>query len=80
MTKRELAVLEKVFDAEIGAALTGSPPLFQTRSKVAVGLVEAGYLAFSEVTLGGRFPLKIAGYVLTEAGRAVYCESASASG
>lgn len=74
MNKRELLLLEKAFNAEIGAALSGSGVhLIQTRSKLALKLVEDGMLAKKTVNMGGRFPMTINGFELTELGRMIYC-------
>lgn len=75
VTKVEHAWLQRVFAAEIDAALTGQPlrRLVQSKSKPAAALAAAGYLAVESLTLGGRFPVTVRGYVLTEAGRLAYC-------
>lgn len=76
MNKKELAVLEKAFDAEVRDALRGEGfGLIQTRSKLAVELVEKGMLQKKTVKLGGRFPVTVEGYELTHAGRIAYCET-----
>lgn len=73
MTKPELAMLEKVFTAEVKAAFSATGiHLFQTRSKVAKKLAEEGYLRFTETKWGG---MTITGYELTHAGRLAYCAS-----
>lgn len=75
MTKPELALLEKAFEAEIEGALKHGPRLFQSKSNLAKKLVAKGYLVESEAVLGGRFPVRIKGYELTELGRLEYCIS-----
>lgn len=76
MTKTELDLLERAFDAEIRSALEPHRlPLIQTRSKVARKLVDDGLLYEVEHTLGGRFPIKVRGFALTHAGRYAYCSS-----
>lgn len=76
MTKPELALLEGAFEAEIAGALRHGLRLFQTKKTVlAKKLVEKGYLVESEAVLGGRFPVRIKGYELTELGRLEYCIS-----
>ena len=74
---RKLALLERAFEAEIAGALTTRPPVMQTRSKLAEELVGDGLLVKAEATLPGRFPLRVAGYMLTEAGRLAYCQHAA---
>ena len=70
LTKRDLAVLEKAFAAEIADWLP-----MQTRSKRAPQLVASGHLEEIERHLGGRFPVVVRGYALTQRGHLVYCES-----
>lgn len=76
MTKPELQFLERVFEAEIEGALSGGLRLFQSKLKVAKKLTDEGYLVEVETVLGGRLPIKIKGYELTELGRLAYCMSA----
>lgn len=75
MTKPELALLEKAYAAEIDSALKGGPGLIQTKAKLATQLVAEGFLRETSVRLGGRFPVEIRGYELTQAGRLAYCTS-----
>ena len=75
MTKKELLLLERVFESEIEGALTGNPGLFQTKSKLAAKLVADGYLRDEQIILSGRLPVRVRGYVLTERGRTTYCRS-----
>lgn len=77
MTKAELNLLEKVFESEIDGALASGPRLYQTKSVAAKRLADEGYLAEVEFTLGGRFPVVIRGYELTELGRLTYCTEGS---
>ena len=79
MTKRELAMLERAYAAEVDAALSGQPlrRLVQTRSAVAKSLVAGGLLAADSVITDGRFPVTVRGYVLTHAGRFACCTSVS---
>lgn len=77
MTKREIEILERVFSAEVESAFNGQPHIVQTRSKLAAKLADEGYLHWREIRLGGRFPITIAGYELTELGRLTYCYCAS---
>lgn len=78
MKKAEMNILECVFDAEVKGALSGGVHLFQTRSKAAEKLVSDGLISKAKTTLGGRFPVTIEGYELTELGRLTYCTSCAA--
>lgn len=73
MNKREKELLERAFGQEVESALNGGAHLIQTRSDIAKKLVDDGLLRESEITLQGKFPVKIKGYELTEAGRLAYC-------
>lgn len=76
MNKRELALLERAFAAEIDAAGGGAlTHLIQPRGKLAEKLVADGLLRANQVTLAGRFPVAIKGYELTELGRMTFCMS-----
>lgn len=70
MNKKQLAILEKAFAADIYRTSNG---LIQTKSKLAAGLVENGYLQRRELTLGGRFPVVMSGYQITHRGIYAYC-------
>lgn len=74
MNKRELALLEKAFEAEVahgvGECFTH---IMQTKSKLAEKLCEEGLLAKSSVKLDGWPPVTISGYELTHLGRMSYC-------
>lgn len=71
--KKELALLEKAFAAEIEAALSKSGLyMMQTRSKLAESLVDEGLLVKVTENFGN---YSISGYALTEAGRLCYCMS-----
>lgn len=76
MRKAALAFLERVFAAEVEAAVTDQPimRLVQAKNAVARQLAADGYLVEDEITLGGRIPIVVRGYVLTEKGRMTYCE------
>lgn len=67
LNKNELQMLEKVFAAEIEGRLP-----FQTTSKMASKLAEAGYLEQGVTMMSN---LKVEGYWLTDAGRYIYCSS-----
>lgn len=73
MIKRENELLERAFAQEVESALTKGCHLIQTRSKIAIKLVDEGLLREREITLGGQFPVTIKGFELTEAGRLAYC-------
>ncbi len=67
VTKKELAILGKVFEDEINDRLP-----YQTKSKLARQMAEDGLLIFDTEKLGA---VTIEGYWLSHAGRAIYCES-----
>lgn len=73
LTKRELAILERAYSAEINSALSGALPIIQSRSRVAEQLAADGYLQKRTIELGGRLPVTVEGYELTHAGRFAYC-------
>jgi hypothetical protein len=74
MKAADLKLLERVFDAEIKSAMTpGLPPVAQIKSKRMLVLQEEGLVREMTVTLPGRFPVKVTGWVLTERGRMIYC-------
>lgn len=73
MNKRDMALLEKAFMAEIDAALNGTPRPMQTKSARAEALVSEGLLERLEEVWRG---VRIKGYGLTHAGRFAYCASA----
>ena len=79
--KRHLAALEKLYAAEIDAALARKPylRLVQSKAKVFTELLENGYAQFEEqrtyLRNGGGVTMTISGWVLTELGRLTYCVS-----
>ena len=81
MNAADMKILERAFALEVETALSNMeygvdlPPLLQTKSRRAYALAERGYLKYTEHRLGGRFPVKIAGFTLTEKGRQAYCET-----
>ncbi len=78
MKKSELAALEKVFAAEIEAAIQDKPllRLFQSKAKVFKELADAGYLNIETVVIGsGPFAARVTGYTLSIAGNMAYCAS-----
>lgn len=73
MNAKSLALLEKVFSAEIDGAINGGSGLYQTKSLLARRLEDEGYLRAEEIKLPGRFPVTIRGYRLTLLGNFTYC-------
>lgn len=73
--KPELALLEKAFAAEVQGALTRMPGIMQSRAKLAEKLVADGLLLKARVEVGPAPFVVIDGYVLSEAGRYLYCTS-----
>ena len=76
MTKAELKMLEKLYGAEIEAALSHQPlrSIVQTHSKAMQKLKEYGY-AQEVVRLVGRPQVTVRGWELTLAGNLAYCMS-----
>jgi hypothetical protein len=72
MNKRELALLERGFIADIEGALNKTPRMFQTRSKLAEKLADEGFLQRVEYRISG---VVCKGYSLTLAGNFAYCMS-----
>ncbi|MDI3438320.1 hypothetical protein QLG07_02460 [Erwinia sp. V90_4] len=73
MNKKQLAILEKAWGAEISCALNEIPlPIIQTRSKVAKQLADDGYLDFVRLQDG---VVTFEGYQINHAGIHAYCES-----
>ncbi len=71
VNKKDMALLERAFEAEIGAALEGKPRLMQTKATArADALVVDGLLTKCVEFWRG---IKIEGYELTHAGRFAYC-------
>lgn len=68
MNKAEMQMLEKVWIAEVEDRLP-----FQTKSKVAVSLVEQNLLQPDTAVISG---VSVKGYALTHAGRFLYCSAA----
>ena len=75
MTKTDLKLLERVFEAEVNGALTGAPYVAQIKSKRMAFLAESGLVQEVTITMSGWPPLKITGWALTELGRLTYCTS-----
>jgi hypothetical protein len=76
LSKRDFELLGRVFNAEILNQL----PAQIGKSKAVTSLRERGYIAPLEITLPGRFPVRVSGWALTEAGRFTYCLNCSERG
>ena len=70
MRKAEIAILEKIFTAEINEQL----PCQLHDSKALRALIDDGCAEPDEVVLGRRFSTTIKGYCLTYRGGILYCE------
>jgi hypothetical protein len=68
VNKIHLKALEQIYKAEIEQRL----PL-QSRSRVYDDLRDAGLVEHGQNTIGGRFPVVVSGWYLTQAGRLAYC-------
>jgi hypothetical protein len=81
MTKAEYAMLEKLFAAEIDAALSGEPlrGIVQSKSKLLPKLEADGLVRRVERVIQADrscpFPVRVSGWELTLAGNAAYCLS-----
>lgn len=73
LNKRNFELLGRVFQAEIENQL----PAQIGKSKAVTALHDRGYIAPFEITLAGRFPVTVRGWLLTEAGRITYCANCS---
>ena len=70
MLKKHFNALEKIWEREIAGTLP-----FQSKAKVYTEL-EAGGMVEKYITIiGGRFSVKITGWVLTQKGRMEYCQN-----
>jgi len=75
-SKAVMNALEKVWSAEIDAALAGRPFwCFQSKAKIYMRLAEEGLVEWTIVVLCGEMPVRIEGWELTHAGRWLYCEN-----
>ena len=73
MKKSELKFFEKVYEAEVTAALTSAYfNVYQSKAKIAQSLVDKGFIHTRVMTLGN---IKVEGYELTNFGRMTYCMS-----
>lgn len=76
MNKKELAMLEKAFEAEVfGAISSCGLSLMQTRSKLAEKLVNDGLLRRIVESPKNAPTVRLEGYGLTHAGRLLYCST-----
>lgn len=72
MTKVDLNILERIFQAEIENRLPA-----QLKSKHLDRMWREGFVYPLTITLPGPFPVNVKGWALTERGRVAYCESCS---
>lgn len=73
MNKKQLAILERAWEAEIACALKEQPlPVIQTKSKVARQLCDDGFL--DEVCLNYQMAT-FKGYQINHLGIFAYCQS-----
>lgn len=77
MTKKELKILEKAFDADIESRFHKVSDLYHGKCKTTKKLADEGYLIYEERILGAGkpFPVRINGYRLTLKGHYTYCIS-----
>lgn len=75
ISKAELKMLERMFEAEIESALSKSkmPYCFQSKSKIMGKLQAKGLVESIEFTIGsGPLAVSVEGYVLTASGHLTY--------
>lgn len=79
LTKPKLRVLERMFAKEVNDALAKNAGelsgLYQSGAKIMDDLLADELVYFHTVTLPGRFPVTVTGFLLTHAGRAAYCST-----
>jgi hypothetical protein len=78
LSKAAFAALEKCWTAQLPVSAggkAGMPAQAIGPKKVVDRLVAAGLIERAEVYLGGRFPVTIIGWRLTNLGSLVYCEN-----
>lgn len=76
LTKRMHDMLGRIFAAEIDAALSNQPirGVFQSKAnKLLAQLEDMGLVTKVQGILGGRFPLVVKGFALTDLGHLTYC-------
>lgn len=76
LTKPVRIIIETLFGAEVGHSLGQSvSPIVQLReTKLVSAMLADGLIEKASELLGGRFPVRIDGYILTHKGRALYCD------
>ena len=70
MLKKHFNALEKIFEREIAGTLP-----FQSKAKIYTELEADGMVKKDTRTFGGRFPVKVTGWTLTNKGRLLYCQA-----
>lgn len=71
MDSKRLKLLERAYEAEVNAALSGHGlHMMQTKAALAETMVDEGYLAKCKATMSGA---TFEGYELTHVGRMAYC-------
>lgn len=73
LNKRDFELLGQVFTAEIQNIL----PAQIGKSRPVKSLQERGFIEPYERILPRRFPVRVSGWALTEAGRITYCQNCS---
>lgn len=74
MTTTDFKILEKIFMADIEAAMTKRDLPAQLKSKHLERLEKEGMIRRAEMTLGGRFPVTVQGWALTDRGHYHFCK------
>uniref|UniRef100_A0A6M3KZB3 Uncharacterized protein n=1 Tax=viral metagenome TaxID=1070528 RepID=A0A6M3KZB3_9ZZZZ len=69
MLKKQFRALEKIFEREIAGTLP-----FQSKAKIYIDLAGAGLVEKDTRIFGGRFPITVVGWALTQKGRLLYCQ------
>ncbi|MCE1279288.1 hypothetical protein LWU92_21700 [Enterobacter hormaechei] len=73
MNKKQLAILERAWEADIAHSLKETRyPIFQSKSKVVQQLADDGYLEYVEFNDRG---ITFKGYRITHLGIMAYCQS-----
>jgi len=68
--KKHFNALGKIFEREIDGTLP-----FQSKAKIYAELEADGMVEKYTRVFGGRFPLAVTGWVLTQRGRLLYCQA-----
>lgn len=77
MNKPERAMLERLFAAEVDAALNNRSRIVQAENAAMRSLVAQGYAEPAKEAVGRAFKVTISGYVLTPSGHEAYCVMAA---